>query len=193
MNAPATHEQGGKETESTMYELEGSDWITPFEDPTATPDARPKGVPDMPVHHFKTPTMRFLLMIRCDWSEVANPEDREQFALGILTRSIETLGGYLEHHWSTPLEYDLILVMGLRANQINISTFRMALSSISLIKSVRITPLKSLDHPASRVADSWWNGTQRTAPAAGQRKPNDHVIAQEAPTTAREPRPSTEE
>lgn len=108
----------------------------------------------LPVRRFRGPIVRYLLQLRIGWEEPEH-DDPQQHALAVLSRSITTLGGHIDQHWSTPGEYDLILVVSLYSQEVSIDAHEMALRSMPLVKSVRITPLLPLDKPSDTPVKNW--------------------------------------
>jgi uncharacterized protein with GYD domain len=73
-------------------------------------------------------------------SMVANPQNR----LDAVQPSIERLGGKLEQGWLCFGDYDLIALMSL-PNDINAAAFSLAVSAGGAVKSIKTTPLLSME------------------------------------------------
>ncbi len=129
--------------------------LTPFQDPSAGPERDTGRKIDSFAQKLQTQNCRYLLQLRCELPQGQRQRDDQQCALNLLARSITTLGGQIEQQWTTPLEYDLVLVMVLRSHQISTAAFAMAIEALPLTKSLRITPLLPLDEPQGDLDDAW--------------------------------------
>jgi hypothetical protein len=128
--------------------------LTPFEDPSAGPERDTGRTLGFLAQKLQTQSCRYLLQLRCELPRDQRQRDDQQCALNLLARSITTLGGQVEQQWTTPYEYDLVLVMGLRSHQISTAAIAMAIEALPLTKSLRITPLLPLDEPQCDVEDA---------------------------------------
>lgn len=102
-------------------------------------------------HKLQSQTRRYLLQFRPSTTMDYEHNDHYCALLTELATSIQTLGGQVEHYWSTPREYDLILVIRLKSHQISIGAIEMALTSMSALTALRVTPLHFLDEPDQSV------------------------------------------